>query len=184
MEQALQHRRTVQPPAEPEESITLLEGLRLFKYGYQDSGPLGIRPGDDGERHIVVTWPRAGKSDNPFDQDFGAWLGQLAPAFDAEWQAAGCMRLILLDRDEAAAAVEAIDRGDLEYRGRHASIWWGNDDAAKHMPYTQLALIDSTARVLCDQGETVNSLADLRALLAEALCQDAAGALSSYSATL
>ncbi len=169
LEQALQHRRSAQPPAEPDEPITLLEGLRLFQYGYQEPGPLGLRLGADGERHIVVTWPRAGKSDNPFDQDFDAWLTQLATSFDAEWHAAGSVRLILLDRDEAAAAIEAIDRGDLEYRGRHASIWWGNDDAAKHMPYTQLALIDSTARVLRDQGETVNSLADLRALLAEAL---------------
>lgn len=180
----VQHRRTVQPPAEPDEPITLLEGLRLFQYGYQEPGSLGIRLGEDGRRHIVVTWPRAGKGSNPFDQDFDAWLTQLATSFDAEWHAGGCQRLILLTREEAAAAIEAIDRGDLEYRGLQASIWWGNDDAAKRIPYMQLALIDSTARVLRDQGETVNSLADLRALLAEALCQDAAGALSSYSATL
>jgi len=184
LEQAIKHRRTVQPPAEPEEPITLLEGLRLFQYGISEPGPLGIRLGADGERHIVVTWPRAGNGDNPFDLDFEAWLTQLATSFDAEWHAAGCVRLILLTSEEAAAAVEAIDRGDLEYRGLHTSIWWGTDDAAKRMPYMQLALIDSTARVLRDQGETVNSLADLQLLLAEALCQDAAGALSSHSAGL
>ena len=178
------HRRTVQPPAEPDEPITLLEGLRLFQYGYQEPGPLGIRLGADGERHIVATWPRAGKSDNPFDQDFDAWLTQLATSFDAEWHAGGCVRLVLLTQEEAVAAIEAIDRGDLEYRGLHTSIWWGTDDAAKRMPYMQLALIDSTARVLRDQGETVNSLADLRAMLAEALCQDVAGVSSSHSATL
>ena len=81
------------------------------------------------------------------------------------------MRLILLTSEEAAAAIEAIDRGDLEYRASDASIWWASDDAAKRMPYTQIALIDSTARVLRDQGETVSSLADLQLLLAEALAQ-------------
>lgn len=172
MEQAIRHRRTVQPPAEADEPITLLEGLRLFRYGYQQPGELGIRLGDDGARHIVVTRPLAGKSSNPFDQDFDAWLSQLATSFDAEWYAAGCMRLILLTMEEAAAAIAAIDRGDLEYRGHAASIWWGNEDAAKRLHYVQLDMIDSTARVLRDQGETVNSLADLRALLGEGLqCQ-------------
>ncbi len=171
LEQAIQHRRTVQPPAEPDEPITLLEGLRLFRYGYQEPGSLGIRLGEDGARHIVVTWPRAGKSSNPFDQDFDAWLTQLATSFDAEWQAAGCIRLILLSREEAWAAIDAIARGDLEYRGREASIWWAHDDAAKRLPYTRLALIDSTIRVLRDQGETVSSLLDLQLLLAEALAQ-------------
>lgn len=174
LEQALQHRRAVQPPAEPEETITLLEGLRLFQYGYREPGPLGIRLGEDGARHIMVTWPRAGKSDNPFDQDFDAWLTQLATSFDTEWNAGGCARLIMLDRDETAAAIEAIDRGDLYWRtDGKGLVWWGNDDAAKRIPYMQLALIDSTVRVLRDQGETVNSLTDLRALLGEALqCQE------------
>lgn len=171
LEEVIHHRRTVQPPAEPEEPITLLEGLRLLEYGCQQPGDLGIRLGEDGQRHIVVTWPRFGKSTNPFDQDFDAWLTQLATSFDVEWHAAGCMRLILLTSEEAAAAIEAIDRGDLEYRASDASIWWASDDAAKRMPYTQIALIDSTARVLRDQGETVSSLADLQLLLAEALAQ-------------
>lgn len=169
LEEMVQHRRTVQPPAEPDGPVTLLEGLRLFRYGYQQPGSLGVRLGEDGRRHIVVTCPRAGKGSNLFDQDFDAWLTRLATSFDAEWHAGGCMRLILLTREEAAAAIAAIDRGDLEYRGHTALIWWGNEDATKRLPWMQLDMIDSTARVLRDQGETVDGLADLRALLVEAL---------------
>jgi hypothetical protein len=174
LEQAVQHRRTEQPPAEVDEPITLLEGLRLFEYGIMDTpAPLGIRPGDDGRLHIVITEEKYSKSTNRFALHYAAMLAQLAPAFDAEWQDSGYMRLILLTEEEAKEAAAAIDRGDLEWRtGSKGLLWWAGEGAAKRVPYVFLARIDSTARVLRDQGETVNILADLRALLTEALEQE------------
>jgi hypothetical protein len=83
------------------------------------------------------------------------------------------MRLILLTEEEAKEAAAAIDRGELKWRtDGKGLLWWADEGAAKGVPYVFLARIDSTARVLRDQGETVNSLADLRALLTEALEQE------------
>jgi hypothetical protein len=171
LEQAIQHRRTEQPPADAERLITLLEAAPLlFACGFCQTPALGFRPGNDGRPHIVITCPRYGASTNRFDMDYDAMLDQLAPAFDAEWQAAGCPRLLLLTREQTTAAIEGIDRGELELRA-DLSFWWGTDAAAKRIPWTEIDLLTSTARVLYDQGETVNSLADLRALLTEGLAQ-------------
>lgn len=176
LEQAARSRADSQPPAD-DEPITLLESLELFRYGYMEPGALGIRTGADGAQHIVVT-----------DSRHADCLTDAALRFDAEWHAAGCRRLVLLTREETEAAIAAIDRGDLEYRPHAYTgslLWWshGDDSAAQRVPYMELALIDSTARVLADQGETVCSLADLRALLCEALLCEALGcnALSADS---
>lgn len=161
LEQVVSHRRAEQPPAEPTEPPALLESLRLFRYGYGEPGPLGIRAGSDGDRHIVVT-----------DVRHTDWLADVAARFDMEWHAAGCLRLLLMTREETAAAVAAIDRGDLVYRPHEYTgslLWWGCDGS--RLPYAEMNLIDDAARVLIDQGETVNSLADLRSLLTEALLQ-------------
>lgn len=163
MEAAIQARRVAQPATlDDDPPVTLWEVLPLlFRYGYMEPGPLGIRAGGDGALHIVVTATR--------DAD---WLRDIAPRFDAEWHAAGCPRLLLLTRDETQDAVAAIDRGDLVCReGKPSWIWWASEGAAKTVPYVFLAQIESTAKVLRDQGEPVNSLADLRALLTEALNQ-------------
>jgi hypothetical protein len=172
LEQAVSHRRAEQPPAEAGAPITLQEAAPiLFRCGYYKEPSLGFRAGEDGRLHIVVTYEHYGQSTNPFDLEHDAMLTQLAPAFDAEWQAAGCPRLLLLTREQAAAAVAAIDRGDLELRD-DLSFWWGADGAAKRIPWSEIDLLTSTARVLRDQGETVNSLEDFRALLAAALAEE------------
>ena len=158
LEATVKQRAGAHPAAVDEPAPALLDCLHLFEYEYMGPAPLGVRVADDCRQHISVT-----------DERHTDWLTDVAAAFDAEWIVKGSPRLILLTREETQEAVAAIDRGGLEWRtGRPTLLWYGVGAA---MPWTQLRRIDSTARVLRDQGEAVNSLADLRALLSEALDQ-------------